>query len=104
MLAAIVRVVLAGSAAAAECHSNYKGKCDPIASDVDCAGGSGNAPEYVRGPVEGVGLDDYDLRLGTRGQAVYYENLRLTPQRRPERKPSSSTGRGALRSSSRVSP
>ena len=33
----------------------------PIASDVDCAGGSGNGPAYVTGPVRVVGVDIYDL-------------------------------------------
>lgn len=33
----------------------------PVASDVDCASGSGNGPEYVQGPVEVVGPDVYDL-------------------------------------------
>jgi len=33
----------------------------PIASEVDCAGGSGNGPEYVRGPVTVVGEDVCDL-------------------------------------------
>ncbi|KKW64652.1 membrane protein [Mycolicibacterium elephantis] len=33
----------------------------PIASDVDCAGGSGNGPEYVSGPVYVVGDDIYEL-------------------------------------------
>jgi hypothetical protein len=42
------------------CHANYSG-CVPIASDVDCAGGSGNGPAYVRGPVEVIGIDVYDL-------------------------------------------
>lgn len=42
------------------CDTNYSG-CVPIASDVDCAGGSGNGPEYVRGPVRVVGSDIYDL-------------------------------------------
>ncbi|WP_395543224.1 excalibur calcium-binding domain-containing protein [Neotabrizicola sp. sgz301269] len=49
------------TAAAAECDSNYTGTCVPVASDVDCAGGSGNGPEYVRGPVYVVGTDIYDL-------------------------------------------
>lgn len=44
-----------------ECHPNYEGACVPIASDVDCAGGSGNGPAYVRGPVRVVGPDVYDL-------------------------------------------
>ena len=33
----------------------------PIASDVDCAGGSGNGPAYVSGPVTVIGSDIYDL-------------------------------------------
>ncbi|MCL8025595.1 G5 domain-containing protein [Nocardioides bruguierae] len=43
------------------CNSNYSGACVPIASDVDCAGGSGNGPAYVSGPVYIVGSDVYDL-------------------------------------------
>jgi hypothetical protein len=43
------------------CDSNYTGACVPIASDVDCAGGSGNGPAYVQGPVRIVGSDVYDL-------------------------------------------
>lgn len=42
------------------CDSNYTG-CVPIASDVDCASGSGNGPEYVEGPVEVIGSDIYGL-------------------------------------------
>ncbi len=49
------------SAAAQGCDPNYAGACVPIASDVDCAGGSGNGPEYVRGPVRVVGRDIYGL-------------------------------------------
>ncbi|MFB2598205.1 G5 domain-containing protein [Herbiconiux sp. P17] len=43
------------------CDPNYSGACVPIASDVDCAGGSGNGPAYVQGPVYIVGGDPYDL-------------------------------------------
>lgn len=43
------------------CDHNYTGACVPIASDVDCAGGSGNGPEYVAGPVRVIGQDIYDL-------------------------------------------
>jgi hypothetical protein len=43
------------------CDPNYTGACVPIASDVDCAGGSGNGPAYVQGPVQVVGSDVYDL-------------------------------------------
>ncbi|MCU1410254.1 MAG: hypothetical protein JWR04_961 [Rhodoglobus sp.] len=43
------------------CDGNYSGACVPIASDVDCAGGSGNGPAYVSGPVYIVGTDIYEL-------------------------------------------
>ncbi|WP_085511510.1 G5 domain-containing protein [Plantibacter flavus] len=43
------------------CDPNYEGQCVPIASDVDCAGGSGNGPAYTPGPVYVVGSDVYDL-------------------------------------------
>ncbi|GAA2250208.1 G5 domain-containing protein [Herbiconiux moechotypicola] len=43
------------------CDPNYAGACVPIASDVDCAGGSGNGPAYVAGPVQVIGSDIYDL-------------------------------------------
>ncbi|MBB3040769.1 G5 domain-containing protein [Nocardioides soli] len=42
------------------CDPNYSG-CVPIASDVDCAGGSGDGPAYVRGPVRVIGSDIYGL-------------------------------------------
>jgi hypothetical protein len=42
------------------CDPNYSG-CVPIASDVDCEGGSGNGPAYVRGPVTVIGSDIYGL-------------------------------------------
>jgi len=42
------------------CDSNYSG-CVPIASDVDCAGGSGNGPAYTSGPVQVIGTDIYGL-------------------------------------------
>src|SRR4051812_37312773 len=44
-----------------QCDPNYSGACVPIAGDVDCAGGSGNGPAYVQGPVRVVGSDIYDL-------------------------------------------
>ncbi|WP_350348913.1 G5 domain-containing protein [Agromyces sp. G08B096] len=47
--------------AAGGCDPNYEGACVPVASDVDCAGGSGNGPAYVDGPVSIVGYDVYDL-------------------------------------------
>lgn len=42
------------------CDSNYSG-CVPVASDVDCEGGSGNGPAYVAGPVRVIGSDVYGL-------------------------------------------
>lgn len=45
---------------ASDCHPNYS-PCVPIASDVDCEGGSGDGPEYVRGPVTVKGADPYRL-------------------------------------------
>ena len=42
------------------CDPNYSG-CVPISSDVDCAGGSGNGPAYVQGPVQVTGSDIYGL-------------------------------------------
>lgn len=48
------------AASHANCDPNYSG-CVPIASDVDCAGGSGNGPAYVEGPVRVIGRDIYGL-------------------------------------------
>lgn len=45
---------------APSCDPNYSG-CVPIASDVDCGGGSGNGPAYVYGAVRVIGTDIYDL-------------------------------------------
>jgi resuscitation-promoting factor RpfB len=46
--------------ATAGCDPNYD-PCVPIASDVDCAGGSGNGPAYADGPVRVIGRDVYAL-------------------------------------------
>jgi hypothetical protein len=46
--------------ASSNCDPNYSG-CVPIASDVDCAGGSGNGPAYVAGPIQVIGTDIYGL-------------------------------------------
>ncbi|MFC4148242.1 G5 domain-containing protein [Micromonospora mangrovi] len=48
------------SSGSSGCDPNYS-PCVPIASDVDCAGGSGNGPAYVSGPVRVIGRDIYDL-------------------------------------------
>ena len=59
--APVTRVVAVGTKEAQQCDPNYSGACVPIASDVDCAGGSGNGPAYVQGPVQVVGTDIYGL-------------------------------------------
>lgn len=48
-------------ASSRRCDPNYAGGCVPIATDVDCGGGSGNGPAYVYGTVRVVGSDIYDL-------------------------------------------
>lgn len=46
---------------AQSCHPSYTGAClKPDSPDYDCAGGSGNGPDYT-GPVNVVGPDQYDL-------------------------------------------
>jgi hypothetical protein len=45
---------------AERCDPNYD-PCVPIDSDVDCAGGMGNGPSYVAGPVRVIGSDPYGL-------------------------------------------
>jgi hypothetical protein len=42
------------------CTPGYR-PCIPPGPDVDCAGGSGNGPRYVVGPVYVTGSDPYDL-------------------------------------------
>jgi hypothetical protein len=58
------KVAATAPAPKTNCDPNYdanRGACVPIASDVDCAGGSGNGPAYVSGPVYVIGQDIYDL-------------------------------------------
>jgi hypothetical protein len=42
------------------CTSGYS-PCIAPGADVDCAGGSGDGPRYVQGPVKVSGSDPYDL-------------------------------------------
>jgi hypothetical protein len=52
----------AASSSESSCDSSYSGDClDPGASDYDCAGGSGDGPEYAQGPIQVVGDDHFDL-------------------------------------------
>ncbi len=57
----VAEVVAIGTKKQKQCDPNYSGACVPIASDVDCAGGSGNGPAYVQGPLRVIGYDIYDL-------------------------------------------
>jgi hypothetical protein len=49
------------SALGPDCDPNYDMVCVPIARDVDCAGGNGNGPAYVKGPLRVIGTDVYEL-------------------------------------------
>jgi resuscitation-promoting factor RpfB len=59
--APVTQVIAVGIKETQQCDPNYSGACVPIASDVDCAGGSGNGPAYVQGPVQVIGTDIYGL-------------------------------------------
>ena len=50
----------ASSPTAAACTPGYS-PCIPPGPDVDCAGGSGNGPRYVQGPIIVTGSDPYGL-------------------------------------------
>jgi endonuclease YncB( thermonuclease family) len=44
------------------CHPSYTGACLYVGQgDYDCAGGSGNGPNYIQGPVYVVGYDEFGL-------------------------------------------
>jgi PASTA domain len=50
------------TAAPRNCDPSYPGAClDPTAVDYDCAGGSGNGPKYVTGPVRVRPPDPFEL-------------------------------------------
>lgn len=72
----LLAVAATSPATAEECHPSYEGVCVPIASDVDCAGGSGDGPEYVMGPVQVVGPDVYRLDRDGDGIACKPEKAR----------------------------
>jgi hypothetical protein len=47
---------------ARNCHDSYEGECLKVGiGDYDCAGGSGDGPNYVQGTVRVVGPDEFDL-------------------------------------------
>lgn len=59
---AVAKVIAVGTktGGGGGCDPNYS-PCVPIADDVDCAGGSGDGPKYVDGPIRIIGGDPYDL-------------------------------------------
>jgi hypothetical protein len=60
-------------AAKRSCDPNYKGRClRRNAGDYDCAGGSGNGPNYVSGPFRVVGSDPH--RLDSDGDGIACES------------------------------
>lgn len=63
----VLRVV-AAPPQPSNCTPGYS-PCLPPASDYDCAGGSGNGPEYAVGPVRVTGYDVYDLDADGDGTA-----------------------------------
>ena len=72
-LAAVLIALTAAPAQARRCDPAYKGAClRPHVSDYDCAGGSGNGPYYVRGPIRVVGYDHY--RLDADGDGIACEH------------------------------
>jgi len=56
----VAQVVTEDAPAESNCTPGYD-PCLPPASDYDCAGGSGNGPKYVQGPVRVTGSDPYRL-------------------------------------------
>jgi hypothetical protein len=58
--AVVHRVAPIAAPPARSCTPGYN-PCVPVASDVDCAGGSGNGPAYVQGPIYVTGSDPYGL-------------------------------------------
>lgn len=60
ILALALFSLIAAPAFGRDCHPSYD-PCVPVASDVDCAGGNGDGPVYVDGPIKVVGPDEYGL-------------------------------------------
>lgn len=55
------------------CDPSYPDVClDPAVEDYDCAGGTGNGPEYVEGPIRVLPPDPFDL--DREGDGVGCEN------------------------------
>jgi hypothetical protein len=60
VVSSVIRTVVPPPPPPQDCTSGYS-PCLTPASDYDCAGGSGNGPEYAYGPVYVTGSDPYDL-------------------------------------------
>lgn len=84
---ALVAVLLAAALGQAgltqHCDPNYAGACVPVAPDVDCAGGAGNGPAYVTGPVRVTGTDIYELDRDGDGVACEPEKQKRKKQKKP---------------------
>ncbi len=51
-----------GGSVSSNCHASYADACLRMGvGDYDWAGGSGNGPNYIAGPVRVVGPDEFDL-------------------------------------------
>jgi hypothetical protein len=84
-LAATAAVVLPAEAQEnGQCDPNYD-PCVPIASDVDCLGGSGDGPEFVEGPVTVIGEDIYGLDDGGEPCSYHHTSKRRGSGRLTER-------------------
>jgi hypothetical protein len=64
---AVAPAATAATATAPACHPSYD-PCVPVVDDVDCAGGRGDGPAYVDGPVDVIGPDAYGLDGDADGQ------------------------------------
>jgi hypothetical protein len=78
LVLAILTLAAAGETGTArECHPSYQGACLPVGEgDVDCAGGGGDGPHYVSGPLRVVGPDVYGLDRDGDGIACEPEKVR----------------------------
>jgi micrococcal nuclease len=55
-------LTLVPQAPAGNCHPSYQGACLAIGKgDYDCAGGSGDGPNYIAGPITVIGYDEFGL-------------------------------------------
>lgn len=95
-------VALSGSAASAQagsCHPAYSSPCVPNdGQDVDCAGGGGDGPHFVTGPVKlvAVGNDPFGLD-GTPKDGVGCEKTGTTPTTNPGPAPTTPPSTSASR-------